>query len=120
MGLQRVTLRLAELRCITQSESGGSEPYLWVTYFSVGAEPLPAEVSVQTPPYEAGRSVLANDVQAGQTMLIPPILGEGSFDMNLAGPLTLVGCIGVLLEADETLDSSISLGWVAYSKEIEK
>jgi len=120
MNLQRVTLRLRELRCIAQSERGGSEPYLWVTYFSLGAEPSPDHVAVNTPAYQAFRSDFPDNVEAGQTIVIPPLLAEGSFDIDLDGPVKLVGCIGVLLEEDETPDESISLGWSAYSHEIEK
>lgn len=44
MALQRVTLGLTELRCIAESDgSGSSEPYLWTTYFALGAQPLPGQ-----------------------------------------------------------------------------
>jgi hypothetical protein len=123
MALQRVTLRLTELRCITQSESGGSEPYLWATYFAVGAQPLPFQegpVGTITPAYDAFRADFPDNVQAGQAMIVPPFLGTASFDMDLDAPHLLVGCIAVLMEEDETPDSSIILGRIAYSKEIDK
>jgi hypothetical protein len=60
MALQRVTVGLTELRCIAESDgSGSSEPYLWVTYFAVGAQPLPGQagpVATITPAYDAFRS----------------------------------------------------------------
>lgn len=123
MALQRVTLRLTELRCITQSESGGSEPYLWVTYFAVGAQPLPFQqgpVATITPAYDAFRAEFPDNVKAGQAMIIPPFLATASFDMDLDGEHLLVGCIAVLMEEDDTPDSSIILGRIAYSKEIDK
>jgi len=123
MALQRVTLRLTELRCITQSESGGSEPYLWVTYFAVGAQPLPFQqgpVATITPAYDAFRADFPDNVEAGQVMIIPPFLATASFDMDLDAEHLLVGCIAVLMEEDDTPDSSIILGRIAYSKEIDK
>jgi hypothetical protein len=123
MALQRVTLRLTELRCITQSESGGSEPYLWVTYFAIGAQPLPFQqgpVATITPAYDAFRADFPDNVEAGQAMIIPPFLATASFDMDLDAEHLLVGCIAVLMEEDDTPDSSIILGRIAYSKEIDK
>ena len=124
MALQRVTVRLTKLRCITQSEgSGGSEPYLWVTYFALGAEPLPFQqgpMATITPAYDAFRADFPNNVKAGQVMTVPPFLATASFDVDLEGEHKLVGCVAVLMEEDETPDSSIVLGRIAYSKEIDK
>jgi hypothetical protein len=124
MAPQRVTLRLTELRCITQSEgSGGSEPYLWVTYFALGAQPLPFQqgpMATITPAYDAFRTDFPDGVTAGQVMIIPPFLATASFDIDLEEDHKLVGCIAVLMEEDETPDSSIILGRIAYSKEIDK
>jgi hypothetical protein len=124
MELQRVTLRLTELRCIRQSEgSGGSEPYLWVTYFAFGAQQLPFQtgpIATITPAYDAFRTEFANHVEAGEVLTVPPFLAEASFDMDLEAAHTLVGCLAVLMEEDETPQSSIVLGRIAYSKEIDK
>ncbi len=124
MALQRVTLRLTELRCITQSEgSGGSEPYLWVTYFAFGAQLLPFQtgpMATITPAYDAFRTEFPNNMKAGQVTTIPPFLATASFDMDLEAQHKLVGCLAVLMEEDETPDSSIILGRIAYSKEIDK
>src|SRR4051794_24066763 len=124
MALQRLTVQLTELRCLAQSESGGSEPYLWTTYFAFGARPLPFQsgpVGVITPSYDAFRSEFPNNMKAGQTALIPPFIASASFDMDLdSGPYPkMIGSIAVLLEEDSTPDSSIILGRIAYAKEIE-
>ena len=122
MPLQRLTMRLTELRCITQSEGGGgSEPYLWVTYFAHGVDPLPGQtgiVATNTPAYDAFRTEFPDGVRAGQSVPVPPFLAEGSFDIDLARPYKQVGCIAVLMEEDATPQSSIILGRIAYAKEI--
>jgi len=125
MALQRVTLRLTELRCLAQSEgSGGSEPYLWITYFALGAQPLPFQtgpMATITPAYDAFRTEFPDDMKAGQVTLVPPFLATASFDMDLDTTLPkLVGCAAILMEEDDTPQSSIVLGRIAYSKEIER
>jgi hypothetical protein len=123
MAPQRVTLRLTELRCITQTEgSGGSEPYLWVTYFAFGAQQLPFQtgpMATITPAYDAFRTEFPDNIEAGDVRIIPPFLAEASFDMDLEAAHNLVGCLVVLMEEDETPHSSIVLGRIAYSKEID-
>jgi hypothetical protein len=123
MALQRVTLRLTELRCLAQSESGGSEPYLWVTYFAFGAQQLPFQtgpMATITPAYDAFRAEFADNVEAGDVLLVPPFLAEASFDVDLDAPHKLVGCLAVLMEEDDTPQSSIVLGRIAYSKEVDR
>jgi hypothetical protein len=124
MALQRVTLGLTELRCIEESDgSGSSEPYMWVTYFAFGAQQLPGQVGPMatiTPAYDAFRSEFADGVEAGDVLTIPPFLASASFDMDLEADHTLLGCIAVVMEEDETPQSSIVLGRIAYSNEIEK
>lgn len=124
MALQRVTIRLTELRCLAQSESGGSEPYLWTTFFALGSEPRPFQtgpLAVDTPISDEFRNDFPNQMKAGQVALVPEYIGQSSFDMDLdaAGLPKMIGCVAVLLEQDSTPDSSIVLGRIAYSKEIE-
>lgn len=126
MALQRVTLRLTQLRCLTQSEgSGGSEPYLRVTYFAFGAQQLPFQtgpMATITPAYDAFRTEFPDNMKDGQVTTIPPFIASASFDVDFdAAPKPkMVGCIAVLMEEDETPNSSIILGRIAYSKEIDK
>jgi hypothetical protein len=125
MALQRVSLRLTELRCVAQSETGGSEPYLWTTYFAFGAQQMPFQtgpVGVITPAYDAFRTEFPNNLTAGQVTTIPPFIASASFDIDLeATPRPkLIGCIAVLMEEDYTPLSSIVLGRIAYSKAIEE
>jgi len=61
-------------------------------------------------------------MKAGQAVPVPPFIASASFDMDLeSGPYPkMIGSIAVLLEEDSTPNSSIILGRIAYSKEIEK
>lgn len=125
MTLQRVTIRLTELRCLEQSEgSGGSEPYLWTTFFALGAQQLPFQtgpMAVVTPSYDAFRTEFPNGMTAGQAAPVPSFIASANFDMDLdiTIPRPTVGCIAVLMEEDSTPQSSIVAGRIAYSKEIE-
>jgi hypothetical protein len=125
MALERVTLRVTELRCIAQSEgSAGSEPYLWLTFFAFGAQPLPGQtgpVATMTPSYDSFRTGIPDNIKAGQAVTVPAFYATASFDFDLA--LTtpkFVGCVAVLMEQDDTPDSSIGLGYGAYAKAIDK
>lgn len=126
MALQRVTLRATELRCIAQSEgSGGSEPYLWLTFFAFGAEPVPGQtgpVATITPSYDNFRTDIPNGIKAGQAIALPQFFAAGSFDfdMDLTSQPKMMGCVAVLMEEDDTPDSSIGLGYGAYAKEMDK
>ena len=124
MSMQRVTLRLTELRCLSQTESDGSEPYLWTTFFAFGGQQLPFQtgpLSTITPSYDAFRSEFPDHVKAGMAVPVPPFIASGSFDidMDAAPHPKIVGCIAVLMEEDSTPQSSIVLGRIAYAKEID-
>jgi hypothetical protein len=124
MAMQRFTIRLTQLRCILESDPGPSEPYLWVTYFALGP-PVPqfqtGPLAVNTPAYDAFRTEFADNVSAGSVVGIPPFIASASFDMDLdaAGP-KLLGCVAILLEEDETRQSDMVFGRIAYAKEMEK
>jgi hypothetical protein len=125
MPLQRATLRLTQLRCVTQSEDGGSEPYLWVTYFAFGVQQLPFQtgpVATVTPAYDAFRMEFPDNMKAGQVAIIPPFIASASFDVDLdtAPKPKIIGCIAVLMEEDDTPDKSIILGRIAYSEAIDR
>lgn len=125
MVMQRVTFRLTEIRCLEQSEgSTGSEPYLWTSFFAFGAAPLPFQtgnMAVHTPSYDAFRTEFPDGIKAGQATVTPSFVSIANFDMDLdvAFPPKMIGCIAVLMEQDDTPQSSIVLGRIAYAKEID-
>ena len=124
MAMQRFTIRLTQLRCIKESDPGPSEPYLWVTYFALGPQIPPFQtgpLALNTPAYDAFRTEFPNNVSAGSVVGIPTFIASASFDMDAAaaGP-KLLGCVAVLMEEDDTRQSDIVFGRIAYSKEMEK
>jgi hypothetical protein len=125
MALQRITVKLNELRCLSQSEgSDGSEPYLWTTFFAFGGERLPFQtgnLSMITPAYDAFRTEFPNGIKAGSVATVPTFVASAHFDIDLdtAPRPKLVGVIAVLMEEDSTRQDDIVRGRIAYSKEIE-
>ena len=125
MAIQRVTVKLTELRCIAQSESGsGSEPYLWTTFFAFGAEqtsPQSGLLAVQTPSYDQFRTEFPNGIKAGGVAQVPVFVASGGFDFDLdtVPQPKLFGVIAVLMEEDSTPERFMVQGRIAYSKEIE-
>lgn len=121
---QLVTFRLTRLRCLKESDTkGGSEPYLWVTYFAVdGRNALQAApVTTDTMPATFTRKEFPNNVADGQVFNIPSSLSPRSFQVD-PGPVNfmMAGCVTVLLEEDETPEKAIIAGHTAYAKEINK
>lgn len=124
MAIQRFTIKLTQLRCIKESDPGPSEPYIWVTYFALGPQMPPFQtgpLALNTPSYDAFRTEFANNVSAGSVVGIPTFIASASFDMDLDTPgPKLLGCVAVLMEEDDTRQSDIVFGRIAYSKEMEK
>lgn len=122
MAMQRFTIKLTQLRCLLESDPGPSEPYLWVTYFALGPPPTypTGPLALKTPSYDAFRTEFPNNVSAGSVVGIPPFIASASFDMDLdtVGP-KLLGCVVVLMEEDDTHESDIVFGRIAYTKEME-
>jgi len=124
MALQRFTVRLTQLRCILESDPGPSEPYLWVTFFALGPPVPPFQtgpLALVTPAYDAFRTEFPDNVSAGSVVGIPSFIASASFDLDpdVGGP-KLLGCVAVLLEEDETRESDMVFGRIAYTKEMEK
>jgi hypothetical protein len=124
MAKQRFTMKLKQLRCIQESDSGPSEPYIWATYFALGPQ-IPqfqtGPLAMYTPAYDAFRTEFPDNVSAGSVVNVPTFMGSGSFDMDLdmPGP-KLIGCVVILLEQDDTRNTDMVYGRIAYSKEMEK
>lgn len=123
MPTQRFTIKLTQLRCIKESDPGVSEPYIWVTYFALGSQLPPFQtgpLALNTPSYDAFRTEFAS-MSAGDVVGIPTFIASAGFNMDLdiAGP-KLLGCVAVLMEEDDTRQSDIVFGRIAYSKEMGK
>jgi hypothetical protein len=123
MALQRFTIKLRQLRCLLESDAGPSEPYLWVTYFALGPQIPPFQtgpLALRTPSYDAFRTEFPDNVSAGSVVDVPTFIASASFDFDpdAFGP-KLLGCVAVLMEEDDTRQSDIVFGRIAYTKEME-
>lgn len=121
---QLVRFRLTRLRCIKESDTqGGSEPYLWVTYFALDGRNISRARPVTTDTFPATftRKEFPDNVADGQVIRVPASLSPRSFEVD-RGPsdFMMAGCIAVLLEEDETPENAILAGHLAYKKEIDK
>lgn len=118
---------------------GDAEPYLWAVYFKVDGETVvvnsdgPASPFLQGPPVVVGTpgnhgDLGTSDVDEGDTMAIPAIIGEFHTTMTpiqLTTPLLgvesvggLLGCIVVLMEEDNTSASAIAQGHDALDSSV--
>lgn len=121
---QLATFQLHQLRCITERDTqGGSEPYLWVTYFHVDSRSLsrPEPVITYTPQFTRFRQEFPDNVADGQMIAIPPTLARFSAIIDPEdGIFAMAGCIVILLEEDETPEKAIEAGQRAYAAEIHR
>jgi hypothetical protein len=121
-----VRFTLTQLECKKESDggNGGSEPYIWVTYFAVDGRNIarPEPVDTVTPSFDSFRAEFPQNVRAGQVM---PITDGGnltpfSLEVDLDTSFNMAGCIAVLLEEDETPNAAMIKGRIAYGKEVHK
>jgi hypothetical protein len=66
---ENVTITLSELHCETQSEAGGCEPYLFTSFFAIGAD---GDVKVTSPKHSDVRGAFADDIDAGMRAATSP------------------------------------------------
>lgn len=121
---KQVTFRLNQLRCIAESDArGGSEPYVWVTYFVVdGRNITQAEpVTTYSPIFNDLRREVPDNVRAGQVVNVPHFMANFTAQID-PGPLNfmLAGCIVVLLEEDDTPDRAMFAGRNVYAEGIHE
>ena len=128
MPIKQFTIRLTTLKVVKQSDRGrgGSEPYLWVTFFKMKdhlsaaelfgfAQPLDVITKPQTMDF---RELFPNDVRDGASIAIPPQVGVWQDRMDLSAPYAMLGCVAVLMEEDETTDKAIKAGFSKYKETI--
>lgn len=119
MADQRITIKLTKLRCIKESDPGGAEPYIWVTYFALGPQASPGPLALNTPSYDAFRTEFPDNIVAGSVVDVPTFIASAHFDMELNTTLPrLIGCVVLLMEEDNTRHSDIVSGRIAYTKEM--
>lgn len=111
-----VILQLEQLRCIRESEAGGSEPYMWVLFFFADSTTLSSQTStavrtINMLPGVSGRQVFPTSIGAGRTLAIPENLGR----IRLVLDDTLIkkptaGVVFTVLEENDTSDRPMRIG----------
>jgi hypothetical protein len=108
----RVTITLTDLHCEAQSESGGCEPYLFTSFYSVGG----GQVDVQTPAHHDIRGAFANDVEAGQTLPVPQEIGTASVNASNGAR---IGVVALVIDEDLSRDVAVDKAHKAFHEEVE-
>lgn len=136
----KVDLKLDRIKCYDEGDGpGNAEPYLWVVYFKIDGETVvvnsdgPAAPFLQGPPVVVGtpgnHANLGNtDVDEGDTVAIPAIIGEFHTEMRripLTTPIAgvesvggMLGCVVILMEEDNTSSSAIAQGHDALDSSV--
>ncbi|HOY12483.1 MAG TPA: hypothetical protein PLY70_05055 [Saprospiraceae bacterium] len=133
MQKKQFILRLTTLKIVKQSDRGrgGSEPYLWVTYFKLKNHKSIVEIKdldeplnvISKPAVSHFRALFQNNVKNGAVISIPPQVGLWDAEIDLVlQPLSypMLGCIVVVLEEDETSYEVMKAGFTEYSKIMKK
>ena len=121
MSHQRVNLSVDQLRCDVQSESGGCEPYLWTTFFALGASGSePGQLQVVSPTHPDIRGAFADDVDTGQTLSVPEQVGSASFTFDADAGQGLVGIAAMVLDEDESRSEAVEAAQGAYAEAVEQ
>ena len=106
-----VTITLRELHCEAQSEEGGCEPYLFTSFYAVGAD---GSVKVTSPHHADVREAFANGVEAGATLPIPQEIG--SCELPGGGE---VGIVALVLDEDAGRVIAVDKAHAAFHRGIE-
>jgi len=132
-----VHLKLSNLHCYDEGDSiGSAEPYLWTVFFKIDGDTavvnpafaLQGTATVIGTPGDHG-DLPNHDVDAGEDVAIPAVLGEFAThlkpiplqqpvgDMKEVGGV--MGIITVLMEEDSTPASAIAKGHAALNKAVK-
>jgi hypothetical protein len=129
-----VSFRLKEIHCSDEGDGpGNAEPFLWVVYFKVDGDSVfvgddlmlhGSAVVVGTP---GSHGNLPDDVEAGDTFVIPAALGSFSTTLKpIPTPFKgktvggMIGLLAILLEEDSTSDADIQVGHAALNHAVQK
>jgi hypothetical protein len=136
----KVDIKLDRISCYDEGDGpGNAEPYLWTVFFKADGETLVVNTDGPAPPFVQGAPTVVGtpgnhgdlnntDVDAGDTVPIPAIIGEYHTTMKPI-PLTtpfgsttelggMIGCLVVLMEEDNTDASAIAQGHDALDSNV--
>lgn len=108
---ENVTITLSELHCEAQSEEGGCEPYLFTSFYAIGAD---GEVNVTSPKHSDVRGAFANDIDAGMSVPVPQEIG--SCQLPGGGK---VGVVALVIDEDKGRDVAVDSAHDAFHSEVE-
>lgn len=108
---ENVTITLSELHCVAQSEPGGCEPYLFTSFFAIGAD---GSVKVTSPKHNDVRAAFADDVEAGMTLPVPQEIG--TCELPAGGR---VGVIALVLDEDLGRQVAVDKAHEAFHAEVD-
>lgn len=133
-----VQLRLNHLHCFDEGDGiGSAEPYLWTVFFKIDGDTcrvnpglsLEGTATVVGTPGDHG-NLPNRDVDAGETVHIPPAIGEFRTRLRpipLQQPIGgfsevggVVGVIAVLMEQDNTPASAVARGHRALDRAVRE
>jgi hypothetical protein len=138
----RIDLKLEKIHCHDEGDGpGNAEPFLWTVFWKVDGETVAVNTDGPAPPFVQGFPTVVgtpgnhgnlgtSDVDEGDDVPIPPIIGEYHTTM-MPIPLTtpvgsiteiggMMGCIVVLMEEDFTSDSAIQRGHEALDSSVRE
>ncbi|MBB3281868.1 hypothetical protein [Mitsuaria sp. BK037] len=135
-----VVLKIDRVLCRDEGDGpGNAEPYLWTVFFKADGDTLVVNTDGPSPPFLQGAPTVVGtpgnhgnlgttDVDEGDSVPVPAIIGEYRTILKpipLTSPLLgmtevggMIGCIVVLMEADETPNSAIALGHEALDRNV--
>lgn len=108
---ENVTITLSELHCEAQSEEGGCEPYLFTSFYAIGAD---GDVKVTTPKHSDVRGAFADDIDAGMAVPVPQEIG--TCQLPAGGKL---GVVALVIDEDKGRDVAVEEAHGAFHSEVE-
>lgn len=114
--LLSTTFNLERIECIAEHDNFGAEPYLWTAFFHADTSTISnTSVADTVVPIanDAGRSLIANGVDEGESVIIPASIGRRSFTVDTSGRAT-VGVLFALLEENWTSTAAMAAGQLEF------
>ena len=117
-----VSIELQQLRCRAESDSNGSQPYLWVERLQVDDDTLSSTAlvaSVAWPPPPAGAQVVIHEgMRAGQSAPIPDLLARLGAQFRPGQRTRDLIIVAALWDRRDTPFSAVLAGYEAFLPEV--
>jgi len=115
------TIKLYNIHCNQENDSGPAEPYLWTVFFHLdinSAFNANHRLVTYTPQsHSTTKNQYLNDISAGDDLPIPEAIGRFNVTLDDGGlDAMLAGVMFILLEEDETDFDAIRAGHKAFAE----